>query len=289
MSAQLLSIPFRDYLADPAPVASANSGTLNTLLTKSALHAWYGHPKLNPDYRAEEGAEFDYGTAAHALLLDKSEAKLMIVEADDWRKKDAQELRKAAREAGKTALLARQIHRVRDMVRAAETAIAATGIAQTWATGASEQSILWTEGPTHCRARLDRLSADKRTIFDYKTCLNAHPDAALRAVINFGYDVQAAFYQRGIRALTGQNADFIFVFQEKDPPYACSLVALDPAMQDMAERKVDFALQLWANCMATGKWSGYPNRIAYLTPPAWYAAQVEEMGIAELIEEGTQI
>lgn len=269
-------------------VPSLSASIAKILIERTPLHAWHAHPRLNPDYQRTEKTEFDYGTAAHAMLLEGSEAALVIVEADDWRTKVAQEQKKAAYADGKTPLLARQVKRVREMAASAKAHVAASELAGIFEAGCAEQSIRWQEGVTECRMKPDWLTADKKIILDYKTTTNAHPEACLRSIVGMGYDVQDAFYRRGLRATTGFPAAFVFLFQEKDPPYACSLLALDPAMREMADQKVQWALTLWSNCMETGKWNGYGNRIAYLEPPVWYAARAEEW-LDESLAEGVPL
>ena len=269
-----------DYHADKDG-PSLSSSIAAILISRSSLHAWFAHPRLNPNYSSDESAEFDYGTAAHSLLLDGDESGLVIVDADDWRTKAAKEARDVARSSGKTPLLSRQIAKVRAMVKAAKDAVASSELAGVFDGSINEHSIYWNEGDIRCKARPDLINDAMRLIVDYKTCANAEPDAFMRAGLSYGYDIQDAFYRRGMKAL-GKNYNFVFLAQEKEPPYACSLVALDPAMQDMADRKVDFALANWQACLKANRWPGYPNRIAYITPPAWYAAQAEELNAADM-------
>lgn len=269
--------------ADGVPALSASIAHL--LVSKSALHAWTAHPRLNPNYRQEESAEFDYGRAAHSVLLEGSESGLCVIEADDWRKKEAKELRDAARAAGKTPLLVRQMHKVRAMVKAAQAYVESSEIAGIFADGKPEQSLHWQEGATHCRSRLDWLSNDKRTVLDYKTTVSANPHSFVGMAVGYGYAMQEAFYRRGVKAVHGKEPRFVFLLQEKELPYACSLVAFDPAMQEMGDRQVEYALALWGTAMASGQWNGYPRRIAHLEPPAWYAARAEEWSTDEQLEE----
>lgn len=260
--------------ADGVPALSASIAHL--LVSKSALHAWTAHPRLNPNYRQEESAEFDYGRAAHSCLLEGDESSLVVIEADDWRKKDAKEARDAARTEGKTPLLVRQMHKVRAMVRAAKEYIAASEIPDVFSTGKPEVSLHWREGPTHCRGRLDWLTDDHRLVMDYKTTVSANPHSFVGMAIGYGYAMQEAFYRRGVKAVYGKEPAFVFLLQEKELPYACSLVAFDPAMQEIGDRQAEHALALWATYMQRNEWPGYPRRVAYLEPPAWYMARDDE-------------
>ena len=273
--------------ADGTPALSASIAHL--LVSKSALHAWYQHPRLNPNYQQTESAEFDYGRAAHAVLLEGDESGLYPIEADDWRKKEAKEARENARKAGKTPLLARQLIKVRRMVEAARSYIAGSEIAGIFDAGDAEHSLEWREGETQCRSRLDWITPDRRTVLDYKTTVSANPASFVSMAVGYGYTMQEAFYRRGVKAVYGREPRFVFLLQEKEPPFACSLVAFDPAMQEIGDRQATLALAYWQAAMMTGQWRGYPSRIAYLEAPAWYAARAEEWLTEEVIEQGAQI
>lgn len=282
-------LTFSEYLKDPQEGPSLSSGIAHLIVNKSALHAWTAHPRLNPDYRSEESDVFDYGTAAHALLLEGSEEKLVIIEADDWRKKEAKELRDKARAERKTPILARQIKKLRRMVETAKAAIEASEVAEAWADGKSEQTLIWQENvskPIYFRARADRLSLKHRICFDYKSAENANPDAFIRNAPIYGYTMQEAIYRRGLRAITGSSFMFVFLIQEKEPPFACSLVAFDPAMQEMGDRQCDYAVQLWTHAVRKNEWPGYSSRIYHMEPPIWYANRAAEVDV--LLESGEQ-
>src|SRR6266446_5889204 len=74
--------------------------------------------------------------------------------------------------------------------------------------GVPEQCLIWQErNGIWCRARPDWLRTDHRLVADYKTTTNAAPDAWIRSqLFGLGYDIQAAFYLRGLRAVFGHDA-----------------------------------------------------------------------------------
>ena len=39
------------------------------LITQSPLHAWYQHPRLNPNFQSDHDSRFDIGSAAHAYAF----------------------------------------------------------------------------------------------------------------------------------------------------------------------------------------------------------------------------
>lgn len=261
-----------EYHADPCPSPSLSSSIGKIILGQSPAHAYTAHPRLNPEFEAEEKASFDLGEAVHKHLLTEGRA-IEVVDADDWRTKAAKELRDQARAANKIPILKAKMAEVEAMVGAARKQLARFQVPDLLEGGKPEESLAWTEeteyGEIWCRARLD-YAKPPEFVIDYKTSgVSAHPDALPRRVYDLGYDFQAAFYRRGIRALTKISPRFVFIFQETSAPYAISPIELSPAALDMAERKVEEAIRLFAWSMNKGSWPGYPNRITRIDPPAW--------------------
>jgi hypothetical protein len=152
------------------------------------------------------------------------------------------------------------------------------GGAQMFSDGEAEQTLVWLEDDVWCRARLDWRRKDPHAIDDYKTTSgSANPDKWARTMFDAGHDLQAAWYLRGLRALTGERLDdpaaFRFAVQETFPPYAVSVIALNPDAMFLAEKKCEYALEQWRDAMASHDWRGYPRRTAYATLPAWEEAR----------------
>jgi len=270
-----------DYYADATGYPpSLSSSIAKLLLYRSPRHAWLAHPRLNPQYRPEESSRFDLGSAAHALLVEGAD-KMAVIEADDWRTKAAKEARDAARAEGKFPVLAYQWAAVKAMVEVCKTAIADSPDLQGYSLdqGIPEHSIVWHEGATYMRARLDWVSTDRRVIYDYKTTENAEPEAFLRQIFSLGYDVQGAFY---LRANQRPDTKYVLIVQEIEPPYAVSFIGLSPDVIELGKRKVERAIAIWRECMESGQWPGYPNRICYVEAPAWAWSKEEEQQAQEL-------
>lgn len=282
LGAGIYTISAETYHSDPCEQPSLTSTIARILINESPLHAWTAHPKLNPDHENQEAGHFDIGTAAHSLLLE-GEANVAVVDAKDWRTKAAQEQRDAAYTAGKQPLLAHQWADVERMVAAARAQLDAIAAhPPIFEDGQAERSLIWDERGVTCRARLDWLRDDFDAIDDYKTTSRtANPGSFSRTLFNMGYDVQAAFYLRGLETLTGAVAQWRWVVQETDPPYGLSVVSLTPAALDLAQSKVDFAIGLWRECVGTGTWKGYPTEVCYAELPGWAEAQWFEREAAQ--------
>lgn len=260
-----------DYHADTGgPTLSSSIAKL--IVQASPLHARAAHPLLNPDYRPADRSTFDMGRVIHGVFLD-GDAAVEIVDADDWRTKDAREARDAAYAAGKTPLLAKQWPDVLAAVATVRDRIPSLNVTPApFTAGKPELCVRWQDDLTRvdCRALVDWLHDDYTAIDDLKcTSRSANPRQWSRQLFGLGYDMQADFYTRGVEAVTGVRPRFRLVVVEITPPYAVSVLALAPDAEVLARKKVDAAMELWRRSLETDEWPGYPADVAYVTLPAW--------------------
>lgn len=274
MKTEIYTMPMAEYLALPA----LSSGVAHTILSESPFHARYAQ-----QFEREATSEMDIGTFAHAMLLEGGTAALVVCPFDDWRKNEAKQMRDDARALGKLPILQGKLAAVETMVKVAREYLAGSELKGVFDTGAPEQTMVWTEtlddGEILCKARADWLTADRRICLSYKTTAgSANPDVWIRTQLP-SYDVATAFYERGVLAVCPdiEETRCVHLVQEQSAPYACSLVALSPMMADLAERKLERALSIWAQCQASGKYPAYPSRICYAEPKAWQVTETEEM------------
>ncbi len=137
--------------------------------------------------------------------------------------------------------------------------------------GEPEVSLVW-EHPTHgflCKCRLDWINADKLWVIDYKTTLDASSDRFGRDVVNYGYDVQAAWNSQGVDVLFGNRPKFFFIAQEKAPPFAAKVYHVPQGVLNRGERVADGILDQYVYCLDNGKWPAYPDKVEVLELPRW--------------------
>lgn len=282
----IYNLPAAEYHADPCPEPSLSSSIARELIASSARHAWFKHPRLNANYQPEDDDDrFDLGTALHAYLLE-GEAGFRVVDAPDWRTKAAKEARAAARAEGKVALLAHKWADVQGAATSARTHLRDHDAPEPLTGGQPEQTVIWQDGGLWCRARLDWLHDGHRVIDDLKSTEGtANPEVWSRTMFNHGFDLQAAWYLRGLKAVTGRDATFRFIVVETRAPYAVSVIGLGPEALAVAERKVAYALALWRECLARGAWPGYPPRTCYVIPPPWEVARWS-VDVPAVIDDG---
>lgn len=279
----ILVVTEQQYQADPCKVPSLSASIAKILIAESPLHAWNAHPRLNPNFVREEKEIFDLGTVAHALMLQGLNVA-QVFDLDDWRKAEARQARTMAREAGKIPVLRKHWNRVQEMVQAGKYQLAAHKEAAEVFTeaGKPEQAITWTDDHgVVCRARLDWLRHDLLRIADYKsTGMSANPEIS-RMAISAGWDIQSAFYLRGLSKIdpdqNHKQRDFVFVVQEDTPPYALTVVGMGPDFLWAGATKVQRAIDIWAKCMESNRWPAYPDRICYPVLPKWEEERLERM------------
>jgi len=265
------SISHDSYHADPCIEPSLSRGVIHQLLTETPAHAWQNHPRLNKNLQPVNDKKFDVGQAAHGLLLEGID-NVSVISAENWMTKAAKEARDEAYATGKTPLLTKDYIVVLAMVEAAKKALKESefAIEDLQEEGVSEMSYFWQENGIWCRTRSDWVNNQRNLIIDFKTTgMLAHPGTFGKRIADGGYDIQDALYRLGVKEVDGKDARFVFLVQEDDPPFLCSLISLTPQFQAMGEEKVRCGIALWKHCMETGEWPGYPTRTCHIDPPPY--------------------
>jgi hypothetical protein len=281
----ILQIPSTQYHDDKCifgePPSISNS-LIKIMLSKSPEHVRLSHPRLNPSFEQKNKKSFDVGTAWHSLLFEGVDV-IHRCDFADWRTKAAQAERDEAYLEGKTPMLNDQADEVYVMVTIAREAIRNSLGFDLKTGGKGEQTICWKEGEAHCRIRTDWISNDLCIVLDGKTTDLSNPNAFTRSIPANGYDIQSAFYKRGVAAENGGNVPkFVFVVQEVTAPYLVYFVELSGAYEATANVKIDKALAIWNACIKIPMgeaWPGYPNEVEVIDPPAWEMAAAEETSI----------
>jgi len=282
------SMTAEQYHADPCPEPSLSSSIAHILATGAPATAAWRHPRLNPELERENGEGLDLGTAAHAIVLEGTKASVRVVTGvDNWRTRAAQELRDECRAQGFLPILEKDWKHVLLM-----TGLLRKQLDQhvegrrMFRDGRPEVAAIWIENiegrEVWCRALIDYLRDDG--IDDYKSTRiagGANPASVSGRIARGSEKMQAAFYTRGVEALTGHKRPFRFAFQELEAPYLASVNALGPDVEVLATKQVEFALTTWARCLTSGHWPGYSTLTAYAALPpfvedAWLQKEMEQ-------------
>lgn len=254
-----LDMPEDVYHADPIPAGSLSVSGAKKLLPPSVPAIF----RYEQDHPPEPKDVFDFGSAAHRLLLG-SGAEIGVVDASDWKSTAARARREEIRDAGQTPILAKDFAKANEMVEAVHAHPFISGL---FSDGAPEVSMFWQHNDLWRRGRMDWLTED--TVIDYKTAACAEPDTFARAAASYGYDMQAAWYLDGALAVGLDVERFLFVVQEKTPPYLLSVVELDSTSLAAGRAKNAQALDIYATCSLFDSWPGYGDGVTRVRLPEW--------------------
>lgn len=283
--ARIIECSEPEYHKDPCATPSLSKSIAKVLVTESALHAWNLHPRFggeaNEDDSLDSASDDDTdakkrGKIIHKLLLGKG-ASVEVIRADSFRTKAAKRQRDEATAEGRVPMLERKYD---DLVGAAETIKgnlhAEFGVDLDDPEGESEVAIEWTEdgvhGPIVCRCRMDRVHINRGLIYDVKTIFSAHPEVCGKQATEHGHDIQDIAYRRALEALKPELAgrtEMIFLNVEIKPPFAMYPGPLDGELREIGRRRWDRALFLWEECLRTGRWPAYTNRITPIRGTGW--------------------
>jgi hypothetical protein len=263
-----------EYLADPVPGGSLSSSGARMLLPPSCP-ALYRYRQDHPEHKDV----FDVGTAAHQLVLGTG-PEIVVVDAPDWRSKAAKEARDEARTAGDVALLLDDYSRVVFMAEAIRRhPLAGPLLARSDVQ--PEQTLIWHDGEFGIwrRARLDahRSASRRLLVTDYKTARSADPGQFARSAASYGYHAQASWYLDAVQAVLGErDAAFLFVVQEKEPPYLVTVCELDYPSVQAGHALNRRAMEVYRDCREADVWPGYTDDVALISLPAWALGSRED-------------
>lgn len=218
--------------------------------------------------RREPTPDMVLGSAAHALLDSESEFyRQFAVEPEGIDRRT--NVGKAAWAAftetanGRTVIQGDTHSQVKAMV---ESVLAHPKAAALFSNGVAERSVYWSDAKTRvlCKVRPDYWRADLDLIVDLKTVRDARPEPFRRQVINYGYDLSAAFYLDGTAATR-----FIWVAVEKTPPYAVACYLASPAFIERGRDQYQRYLDTYRECLAADLWPAYDAQITEIEPPLW--------------------
>ena len=226
-----------------------------------------------------------FGRAAHKYVLETYDffTEFAVAPNCDRRTKEGKETwAKFIEESeGKDVITEEQFKQIEDM----RNAMLATPFVSKLINGEHEVSYFWTDEDTglKCKVRPDSINHKLKIICDYKTCDNAETQQFMRQAINLGYDLQSSYYIDGVKANTGKDYIFVFIAQEKKPPYAVNILQADDVFIRSGRDVYKSMLQTYKDCFESGNWYGYlgfESQINSLGVPKW----MEQMFESEVSE-----
>lgn len=261
------------YHSDPVAGGSLTSTELRRLVCPARYRWFRDNPQpYNP--------AFEFGHAAHRLALGAG-ADIVVIDHDSWRTKAAKEARDEAMADFKTPILVADWLTVQAMAAALREHPVAVALLDPARGGRPEQTLVWKHhlGPM-ARARADwfpNIEHGRVILTDYKTARSAEPRDFGRAAAAYGYHQQVAWYLDGVRATCGvTDPAFVFIVQEKDPPYLVNVIELDEVALKIGQARNEAAVGTFIECTRTGVWPGYGPDVELVSLPRWAEYQFDE-------------
>ena len=116
--------------------------------------------------------------------------------------------------------------------------------------GQAEHSIYWHDDATgvrlRCRPDFITEGLGRTICIDYKTATSANPRQFQRAVQDYGYHCQQAFYEDGLAEIGLTDVGFLFVVQSKTAPFTVSVCQIEPADVELGRRQNRAAIERFA-------------------------------------------
>ena len=122
------------------------------------------------------------------------------------------------------------------------------------------------------KIRMDVFQPGRKIFVDLKTTTDASPKAFPKDMAKYGYGKQMAFYQRGLKEITGEWFAPIIVAIEKEPPHLIGIYSLDADSlqhcRDWVQDKLT-SYHSWLKQPKGERRMGYDPRIFEVRLPQW--------------------
>lgn len=250
-----------EYHASPGVSRSA-------LWTFKQLPALYEYQYLSGEYIREEKEAYVLGELVHTLVLEPQlfAEKFFVMPDCDRRTTIGKNLYTTAQMSAGSRVIIKQ--EVLDIANAMRDALIREPIIADILDGAScEKSIYWKDPKTGilCKCRPDIMQGV--VVGDLKTTEDASYRSFQMSAIKYGYLMQAAMIEEGLRSIGVQMERFVFICVEKKPPYLVGIYMLDSDALSMARHQFHSVLESFAESVDKQDWRGYGVQL--LKAPGW--------------------
>ena len=238
------------------------------------------------DHPMEQTSAMVFGSACHKFVLEGPDAfceeYAVAPNVDKRTKAGKEEWEKfQAENAGKTAISSDNVDTIMQM----DEMIANCKLAEKLIHGKGETEVafFWADPETgeKCKIKLDRLVKYNRKwyVIDYKTCKSADTFKFNSEIFRLGYHFQAAMYTEGVKIAKKlrKRPGFLFVAQEKDPPYSVNVIEVSEEVMNAGHFVFHDLLEKYHDCKALDVWQGYVGDVpndSFL--PTWMQSEMED-------------
>jgi len=227
-----------------------------------------------PRTEGEEPAVLAFGRAFHLFVLEglvEFAKGVAILPELNLRTNAGKEENALFRDAnkGKAVITQADYTAITEMDKAVKSHPFAAGLLEG---EAKEVSVLWNDpfSGLPCKARLDILPG-KSVVADLKKTRDASESHFQRAILQYGYHRQAAFYLDGLEKATKERFDiFAFLVVESNPPYRTEVYTLSQEFLELGRNEYQFLINIETQCREKNNWPNYTsNEVTEIALPRW--------------------
>lgn len=268
------SVTPRGIYSFPAEQYFAASGVSKSMLDKIAISP--AHLQAHLAEPKEPTPAMIIGAIAHRAILEPDTFKdAFYVRPENMKFTTRDGIAWKEEHNDKPILAHEEAVKIQKMVDAVHTHPSAKRL---FSNGKSEQSLFVEDSKQTLRkSRLDWLSEKGSALPDLKTCESARTQDFEKSIWDYRYFVQAAYYLANCKLCGIDKKDFVFVCVEKSAPYAVACHALDDVALEAGRMVFERDLQVYRNCVESGKWPAYSDGIESIAVPAWAMKTLEAM------------
>ena len=252
---------------------SVSSSGLRTIETKSAGDFWAFSGLNGSAFEKVETAAFNFGKAAHALLLgdEDFDAGYVVSPYDGFRSKEAREWREA-----QTKVIVSPDDM--DHIKGMSASLKAHGLPDLIFGGEPEVSLIWRDHTgVWIKARPDALPATG-DLGDLKTTTDNELQPLMRGITKYSYDMQMALCVEGMeKVLHRSPTGVVIIYAQKKPPYTVTPISIGADALYWGKVRNRRAINTFAECWQSGEWPFQGDRdISEYQLPEWLAARLSE-------------
>jgi len=223
---------------------------------------FYKRYVLNETKEEMYKSAYDFGSYVHSLILEPhlTDSEFAVFEGVTRRGKAYDEFK--ALHEGKTILTASQAQQAQDLVDVYKENPDTNGII---CDGKAEHTVCVSLDGMDIKVRTDYIKDGQ--IIDVKTTADpVDKYSAAKTIIRFDYDLSAALYVDAMKAYTGKNHDFIFIFLNKSQNDVSVLKASEELIEN-GRRKYKAAIKGLLEAEKTGVY--FKEGIQEVDLPSW--------------------
>lgn len=251
-----------DYYQNPAISASG----LKQLL-KSPAH-----------FKAERETTdaMKFGTQTHCALLEPAEFDnrySVVPEGLDYRSKEGKEIKAAIEASGKEPI---KYAEMQDILAIQKSFHANTDVMNILQHAIFEREFYFKIGDIDAKMKTDIIiepcdAFPNGLVADLKSCPDASPQGFARSMWNDAMYIQAAFYSIAFNRIYNTSAPppFLWIPVERKAPYLNAVYSCPDHVLSYGWKECERLLEIYAQCLASDYWPGYPSGINELVLPAW--------------------